>query len=53
MEMPSFVLVILTVSIAQTLPYFFTGFIAFGLLRFIFCHTLRLDNVDAVGKEFE
>ena len=34
------------------MPYFLTGFIAFGFLRYIF-HMLKLDNADAIGKEFE
>ena len=43
---------IINVLLVQTLPYFLTGFVAFGFLRYIFSK-LDLDNVEALGKEFE
>ena len=39
-------------TLAQIVPYFLAGFVAFGFLRYIF-HLLKLDNADAIGKEFE
>ena len=37
--------------LVQVVPYFLTGFVCFGLLRFIF-NKVNLDNKEALGKEF-
>ena len=43
--------VLTCVVLVQTLPYFLTGFVAFGFLRYLFSK-LHLDNPNALGKEF-
>lgn len=44
--------IIVNVLLVQTLPYFLTGFVAFGFLRYLFSK-LDLDNAEALGKEFQ
>ena len=39
-------------ALVEFVPLFLTGFFAFAMLRYIF-HCLKLDNADAIGKEFE
>ena len=48
---PLFTRVLTSVLLVQTVPYFLTGFVAFGFLRFCFSK-LGLDNPSALGKEF-
>lgn len=44
--------VLVNLCLVQFVPFFFTAFVAFAFLRVIFTK-LRLDNADAIGKEFD